>query len=315
MFRPVLFASLATACLASLAPAYGSGYPGSLLVYPEYNNSPGTITFLTVTNTSDSDPIDAHFAYIDGATCDEISVVETLAANDTLTLLSSVHSGSSSRGFVFLTAEDTVSGERILHNYLIGASRFLDGFSGSQYTLRPFVFQGIDPGDNDGNGLADLDGMEYEEAPAEFLIPNFLGYRPSSFSSEVILIGLTGGGAFDTRADIKIYNDNASEFTASYTFKCWEKVPATAISPAFRTGFLTSSGDDPLETLGAPAVETGWFRVTGGVATSSTTTYADPVILVAFIEHVRDSVASSQPFAIGVNDNGSLWATSLDGTH
>ena len=37
--------------------------PGSLLVYPEFNNTQGELTLLTVSNVSPTDEVRAHFVY------------------------------------------------------------------------------------------------------------------------------------------------------------------------------------------------------------------------------------------------------------
>jgi hypothetical protein len=67
---------------------------GSLLVYPYFDNTRGTVTFLTVTNTNSdvvTGTVNVEFIYIDAATCLEFNRTHRLTANDTLTVVTSVH--------------------------------------------------------------------------------------------------------------------------------------------------------------------------------------------------------------------------------
>jgi len=91
MKRRLIHAAPVVASLSSTAFGSGTLTPGSLLIYPEFNNAPGALTLLTVTNTSDADTVNVHFAYIDGGTRGETGVTEELTPNDTLTLLTSAH--------------------------------------------------------------------------------------------------------------------------------------------------------------------------------------------------------------------------------
>ena len=283
---------------------------GSLLVFPEYDTHPGSVTILTVSNVSSDSAgtIALEYVYIDGENCSEFNRTELLTPGDTLTLDTRYHYPGESRGFVYVFAKDPLSGEAIVANSLIGQSFTLhDAVCGDgrrsagpggalppgEYTMNALVFQGIGDGDLtdiDQDGLRDLDGQEYEMAPAEILIPRFFaqadqapGSAPVGFSSSLILLSLSGGTEFETTVDFLVYNDNEQVFSTEHTFHCWEKRSLLEVSGVFGQNFLSSTSHDPGELLGAEQIETGWMKIDGGVATSLSHTIVDPAFFAVLI--------------------------------
>lgn len=316
MLRHLALAPAALAAISALAMGYDSSPPGSLVIYPEYDNSAGVHTLLTLTNVSDTESTRVLFVYVDGDDCHVSDRAHTLTPNDTLTVLTRFHTPDGGRGFVYATAINA-SDDRISFNYLVGTTKRVDGVTGSHYSLKPFVYQSYLPvgasTDLNQNGLIDMDEAEYEAVPGEHVVPSFIGQRPGFFESELILIGLSGGAQFQTRVELVIYNDNEQQFSSTYAFRCWEKAPIEQVSPAFRTSFLYFTDHDPNEVIGSPTIETGWFRIWGKVASSTTTTIADPAILVAFVESIHDDSSGDIPFGQGLNVNAKLWAMSVNG--
>ena len=204
--------AIAALGMASEAVAGGRN-PGSLLLYPEFNNRMGDVSVLTITNVDAANSVDVEFVYIgryagsEGSTvnCAEFNREETLTPNDTLTLLTNYHNPQMEQGFVYAFAREGVANP-VLHNALIGNVMTIQGFSSVEYSINAVSYAGIDPTDN-GNGLRDLDGVEYEGSPAEIQVPRFFG-QGNYFMSELVLIGLSGGAKFSTTVDFLIYNDN-----------------------------------------------------------------------------------------------------------
>ena len=96
--------------LSSSAVAGGRN-PGSLLLYPEFDNRVGDATVLTVTNTSTTDDVTVHFVYIGrygsgGAdlNCEEFDRFADLTPNDTLTVLTNLHNPQQEQGYVYAYA-------------------------------------------------------------------------------------------------------------------------------------------------------------------------------------------------------------------
>jgi len=304
--------------MASEAMADGRN-PGSLLLYPEFDNRMGTVTVLTVTNTAVSvGDIQVEFVYIgrygssgQDIDCEEFNRTEILIDNDTLTLLTEVHNPQQEQGFVYAFARAGV-GNPIVHNWLIGNVMTVDGLEAFEFSVNPVVYEGF-TGDANDNGLRDLDGNEYEESADEILIPRFLG-QDALRQSELILLGLTGGARFDTTVDFLIYNDNEEVFSSEYTFRCWDRVLLEDISGLFDNDFLaTWTNDDPDELLGAPTIETGWIRMNGALASSTTTTITNPAVYAVLVEKIGNRGAADLPFETGLNDKGKLFARSNDG--
>jgi len=311
----ILSGLLAVTGLGLSADALAGGRnPGSLLLYPEFDNRMGELTVLTVTNVG-SDEVDVEFMYIgvenaggQAVNCEEFNRTTTLTGKDTLTLLTSAHNPQQEVGYVYVFAKE--NGEASVHNHLIGSALIINGIDNFDYSVNPVSFEGI--GADDGNGLRDLDGAEYEGAPGEILIPRYFG-QGGTFNSKLILIGLSGGAAFDTTVDFAIYNDNEEMFSSSYTFHCWEKVELTQISGLFTNAFLQTTNHDAGEIVGASGYESGWFSLKGKLANSTTTTILDPAVYAVLIEEAAGVGVSDLPFEDGQNLNGSLLARSNDG--
>ena len=239
--------------------------PGSLLLFPEFSNEPGTLTLLTLTDVdcAGGDALAVEFVYIEGEGCTEFNRTELLTPCDTLSVLTSAHSPGMARGFVYAFAKDPATGEPVTSNSLIGQAMILSGLDSFEYAMNAVSFQGVPSSgstDLDGDGLRDLDGVEYAQAPDSLLVPRFLGQdaAASGVRSELILIGLSGGARFETTLDFLIYNDDEEVFSAEHSFSCWEKRPLVEVSGIFAQSFLTSwTSHDPDEVLGASGRESG----------------------------------------------------------
>lgn len=314
-------ATLALACVLVSSAHAGGQKPGSLLVYPKYDNSSVSMTLLTVTNTSATDSVRAHFLYINGDTCQEHNALETLTPRDTVSLLTSAHSPDEGRGYVYVYARGLTNSAPITFNHLAGSSVILDGLTGTTYSMQPVVFQGEtaegSTTDLDSDGIRDLDGNEYSQAPDETVIPRFFGQAGGAGSanifSELILVNLSGGRAFTTTIDFLIFNDNEEAFSGEHTFYCWESLGLRELSGATRNNYLRNfTNNDPDEVIGLPHLEAGWILFDGGQANSVNTSISDPAVLVSLVDLGR--LGSAQlPFFVGEQDNGDLLPTSILG--
>ena len=209
-FNKYILSGLTALAALSLAPQAlaGGRNPGSLLLYPEFDSRAGVATVITITNTSVDMDVTVEFVYIGRydaqgnlINCAEFNRNEDLTANDTLTLITNVHNPQFEQGFVYAFAKD--AGAPVDHDYLIGNVMTVDSLEAFEYSMNPVVYTGLVDGDTNSNGLRDMDGVEYEEAAAEILVPRFLG-QGGPFDSELILIGLSGGAAFNTTVDFLI---------------------------------------------------------------------------------------------------------------
>ncbi|MCA8981757.1 MAG: hypothetical protein H6831_06705 [Planctomycetes bacterium] len=308
--------------LASLAPTARADRndPGSLLIFPEVDNRPGSITIITVTNVrSGGDDIRVHFNYIDQEDCSKDDAITRLTPRDTFSAISYAHAPSHQRGYCFAYALGQTGGP-IDADYLIGSVLILDGVNKAEYSMNALVFEAQtgdgNPTDLDFDGIRDLNGLEYSMAPDRIAIPRFIGqdqqHPMASIRAELILIGLTGGRQFHTAVDFLIYNDNEVPFSSAYTFDCWTRVPLLQISGAFGRQFLLTTDNDDDEVVGMPGWESGWIEIDGGVAWSSAASFNDPAVLAVLVELDRLSSASL-PFTLGSQSNGDLLPFSIFG--
>lgn len=301
--------------------------PGSLLIFPEFDNRTGVENLWTITNTSSTEHVVVEIIYIGLTTnpaqpCPEFNRNILLTPNDTFTFLTRFHNPNQLQGFAYAFAKLTTAGPAIKFDHLIGNAAKIDfgvTISKFNYSTNPFVFKAAAglghraPTDvAPTNGHKDLNGQEYEYAPDEILVPRFLGQAPWRLS-RLILIALSGGSRFDTTVDFLIYNDNEEVFSSEYTFRCWEQVYLHHISGIFENDFLSDfTNNDPLEVFGAPLVQSGWMRLKGAVANSTSASIPDPAILAVLVEGILDFRGADLPYGQGQRE-GRLFPRSNTG--
>lgn len=332
-------AAYATLGLASSALANGRN-PGSLLLYPEFDNRRYDLTLVTVTNTNtgqnpdgSNGTVKVEFVYIgrygpDGQSlnCLETNRTETLTANDTLSVVTSFHNPNHSQGYLYVFAKDLVTGRAKAFNYLIGNVLTMEGLAQLEYSMNPVSFKGFGDAngetDHDSDSVRDLDGDEYEPVADEIYIPRFIGstgpfganLQGSIYDSELILINLSGGTRFDSIASFWIYNDNEEVFSAEYQFRCWDRVKLYNINGVFTQSFLKTTNHAAGEIVGATDVESGWIRVYGGTAFSTAESITDPATYAVLVERIGSYGAADLPFeSLATQTNGDLLPTGIFG--
>jgi hypothetical protein len=315
----LLAAPLAAALLS--APALcgnGAPEPGSLLLFPFFESGQGTLTAITVTNTnSDFAPapgglyagtVDVEFVYVNGDPlggifyCQEFNTTRRLTPNDSITVASSLDNTSFLRGYVYAFAKSPTSGQAIAWNALTGSAFQL--LPGDSYSINPFVFRSgraLSEGqatDLNGNGMRDLNGAEYERVADRVVVPHFWGDAPGT-PQYLVLINLTGASQFQAVVNLLVYNDNEEVFSASHAFRCWTKRRLAEVNGAFTEQFLDGTNNAATESV--QGHESGWYRLNGGVAFSSSDSVEDPAILAAQISGYGGELCAQQPFVSGLN--------------
>jgi hypothetical protein len=295
----------------------GVNTPGSLLVFPEFDNRFGDTTLLTVTNTKDlGGDVNVEFVYIGRngpnqqvLNCLEFNRTRTLTPRDTISLITSTDNPNLEQGYVYVFAKSKTTGAAIVHNHLIGNALVIDGIQSLSHSFDPYVFLGIgDEGtttDDDNDGVRDLNGLEYSCVGDELLIPRFLG-QGGRINGSLILLNLTGSSSFTATVNFLIYNDNEEVFSGQTSFQCWRRFQLSEISGVFNQSFLVTTNQAPGEILGATAYETGWMRLNGLNASSAAANIADPAILALYIERVGSALVADLPFEVGMQGNGDL---------
>jgi hypothetical protein len=300
--------------------------PGSLLVFPIFDNRPGVATLLTVTNANNGSggtTVDVEFVYRNWDFCNEFNRTRRLTPNDTITVLTSLDNPSPShmKGYVYAFAKSTTTGKAIAWDRLIGTTRVFSALNGA-YEIEPFVYRSasrIAPGsttDLDNDGVRDLNGIEYEESPDQLLIPSFFGQIPGGvFEDQLVLINLSGSAQFTAIVDFLVFNDNEEAFSAQYQFKCMNMVNLLSINGVFSNDFLLTTSHDPQE---GPAFghEAGWFKIDGNIAFSSAASIQDPAILAARFEPLANNsncYGAALPFQLGFQSNGDLLLSGIFG--
>jgi hypothetical protein len=298
--RGTALAALVLAALPGTGLAGGTE-PGSFLIFPEYDNRPGQMTYLTITNVHTTSSIRVHMNYVDSQTCLTTNRFATLTPRDTLTFLTSFHVPGAHRGYMWCYATSTTNGAAIDFDHLIGAALRVDGIAAYDASLPPLTLQGVPgaglPTDVDMDGRRDLDGVEYERAPRTIYVPRFFGQGQQRMlvESELVLFQILGGPDVTTNTSLLVYNDNEETFSGQFAFDCWTRVPLASVSGVFAASFLAATNHDPDEVEGSPTTEAGWFRVRGTTYTGPGGTQANPQIF-GFLAERRPYSAADLPY-------------------
>lgn len=338
-----LAALFGATAIGSIANA-GQQQPSSLLVFPCFDNrvppnaaigTPRNLTLITVTNTHPSQSVEVHYVYRD-ENCLETNRSRTLTANDTISVITRFDNPNAEQGYLYVYAQDPITHQAIKWDWLVGAAIDLrydvEESNDSNFEYPPYMFKAAtrlrdgDPTDRDGDGLRDLNGLEYERTPDVLVVPRFIGNDAGTaptpdirVRSELCLVNLTGGRQFDATVDFLIYNDNEEQFSAQYQFRCWARVSLLDIDAVFSHQFLRNSTNHSANEVpqgGTGFPETGWFTIDGNTADSSAAHFDDPAILALRVENEIDdgrSGGSLIPFCLGVQDNGDLLPIGLFG--
>jgi len=321
--------------------------PGSLLLFPRFDNRPNRVTLVTVTNTNCDfaqgpgnlfeGTVDVEFVYIGKygpnntvLPCLETNITRRLTPCDTITVITRFDNPNHERGFLYVFAKDPQTGQAIVWNHLIGQAMFIGGNSFDEdpardaLNARPFLGIGREGSttDDDGDGIRDLDGIEYSQAPDQILIPRFLGQQEENdapdlggqnnlFRSRLVLVGLSGGSQFDTVIYILGYNDNEVQFSSQYAFRCWDDPRLADISGGFLETSLENLGDAPDEILGANDKESGWIKIDGQVAFSNVDVINDPAIYAVLFEQFGPYVVCDLPWELCTQANGDLFPNDI----
>lgn len=297
----------------------------SLLLYPEYQNKPGMMTVYTITYGCCEDQAPGTWVemiYIRGDDCTEQNRTIFLTPCDTFTWLTSQHAPAGTEGYMYAFAKSNQNpgATPIVFNRLIGSLMVFDGMASLNYSMNAVGFKGIGTegslNDEDNDGVRDLDGfVEYEEAPDKILIPRFIGQDVGNqgFNSQLILIALSGGTAFDfaggTEVAFQIFDDNENAFSANYRFFCWAKPRLKDISNAFLQSNIhqvVAPIDNPNEIQGMTGRDAGWFTVDGVRASSFAETIVDPAIYAVLVERRGVWAVADLPFEFCSQVNGDL---------
>lgn len=331
-FLPAATALAACLLAAGAGANTNNNEPGSLLVFPLFDNTGGATIISVVNTNSDFTPgpgfgqfagsVRVEFVYINSVNCFEFNRTRTLTPNDEITVLTAFDNPGMEQGYLYVFAKHLATGQAIKFDWLIGTAWQLDAVSLSSFEFGPYVYKAVNRlaqganTDTDGDGVRDLNGLEYEQSPDHLLVPRFFGQVPGpvQLNSELVLLNLTGGGQFFATVNFLVYNDNEEVFSRNMAFRCWTKLPLATISGSFSQAFLsTGTTHDPAELIGVPQIETGWFEIDGNIAASTNTAILDPAFLAFLIERTGSLAGAELAFEMGKQANGDLLPIALGG--
>ena len=306
------FSAVALAAAALAPTSFANGrHPGSALVYPvQYSgfdaNTSGQFfwTIACVTNSNltpafgvnNGGSTNVQYDYVNTVFdpqkplkpqhCFVNDRVEFLSPADTFCVLTNCHNASQESGYLVVHAQDPSKFKTAWsHDYLMGSEMVVTGIGG-MYAINAIAFSSPLPDgaetDLDGDHQLDFDGAEYQGIADTLYIDSFLAVSNSSLT----LINLTGGVDFTATVKFDIWNDNEFPLSATVAFKCWFNQPLEVVSQVFSEDYLrNNTPNDPSELdiscNGVGEFETGWAKIKGLVASSTSESIPDPALLGA----------------------------------
>ncbi|MBI1853083.1 MAG: hypothetical protein HYR85_22325 [Planctomycetes bacterium] len=259
--------------------------PGSIMIYPLFDSSPGRGTLITVTNINESrltcqqngpngfrqGDVRIHYTYINGEDWNEFDTDEDLTPGDTLTVFADQHNPEQEMGFLWVEARDPESGEAIDFDYLIGSAIIVDTGVDFLWSYTPYAFRGLpagDPGpdvdgcgreltDLDADQCADFDGAEYDYFPDVLYIDNFFG-ESATFSNELTLMSASFDPNSSVSVRLGIWNNNETRFSRSFTFQCWTRIALSDVTNVVLATNLRGADELPFN---AGFIQTGWVSI------------------------------------------------------
>lgn len=282
--RRVLVAALllvvSCVCVGSAEAQPRDLEPGSLLIFPFFDNRPGRQSVITVTNTNldrsvagngfKAGDVLVHYVYVGGEDWLEFDRSEFLTPGDMLSVSTADHNPHGGFGFLYVYAVDPETHAPVDFDHLIGDVLIVDAGVEGGWSIQGVAFRGLpggvpapDPGtsgsgfaftDADGDGLRDFDEVEYDAFPAELFVPRFFEEGPKNEMQLVLFTSF--GPEFIVASDVTIFNNAEDRFSRDLRFSCWFAGNLSEIS-----GITADLGGDPDEF---EPRETGWLRISGG---------------------------------------------------
>jgi hypothetical protein len=303
--------------------------PASLLFFPNFQTDSKHLSVITITNTG-PDEVYVRIVWVSreeaplGYHCVPADTWVLLTPMDTFTFLDDALFFESAQGFSYVYAVDGPFSEaEIDYDYLIGQELVWSTDEGDapqyvvHFAINAVAFQALDV---NGDGLLELDGVEYTLAPAKLFFPRFfgqpdLGANGHPFRSWLIFVNLTGGKFFSVTTKFLIFNDNEKPYSKTKQFPCWYRSYLNEVSGVFENSFLVDTDHDEDEPVGfEDLIETGWFYMYGEQAYYDTLTIDNPSIYAVLVEAIGKEFGSADlPWSIEDPDydNASLWLTTI----
>ena len=252
--------------------------PGSALIYPLFDSSPGAGTIICVTNLNTDKTyceetdyrvgdIVVHYQYIAGDDCLEFDRYELLSPGDTLCVLADKHNPEQDKGYVVISAVEPTTGDKVVFDFLIGSAIIVQSDLNFLWAYTPYAFRGYGIAgpvagncarnitDVDADGAMDFDNVEYDLFPETLYIDSFFEEK-NNFTNQLTLMS-TAGQDYINEVNFWFWNNIEVKFSRTFKFVCWWSGQLSEISQVV----TDLNGDE--EEMGHPPVQTGWASIQG----------------------------------------------------
>lgn len=252
-----LFAGLITLALGMApvtgaeAAVYNSETPGSVLIFPKFDITPGNRTLIRIQNASDlanqgTVEIYVRYYYV-CPSCDSNGRLKKLTAKQALLIDVKRDAPACQQGYLVAWVERPFPQERISHNYLLGDATIIRGADRNSYdaiAIQSVKSQGtVLPG-----SALRFDGVtDYAQLPTasyfDFTATNTdpVGVVRAQSMLTLFTLDVNSGQPNPiTNVDLSCYDDKENPFSASTELHCWMEVPLTVIDSRFHAGALGS---------------------------------------------------------------------------
>ncbi len=306
---------LLIAAVVMLAPLAGAQpslrEPGSVLVFPLFDSSPGAATVIHITNTNRSttyceqtDELEGNvvveYRYVDSILELGIDpILEEIDAGGTISVIADRHASLATTGYLVVTALDPTTREPADFDWLIGSAIVTRAGLNQAWKYTPYAFRSIPesadpcdltPTDVDGDFARDFDGVEYDAFPDRLVLDSFFQER-DPFENELVLMSFVPT-EYVSRVSFLFWANIEVKFSRQTEFRGWRAVPLSSIS-----AIAENLGGDR-EELGIDEVELGYLTVRGtNVVDDNEAPVPElgrPAILGMFVQTLRN-----RSFAVG----------------
>ena len=245
-FRKILSLAVVLTLVFVGTTAFALPEAGSVLIFPLFDSTRGAGSILCVTNTFTSQlrcpdnflegDVIAHYTYFAGDTCREFDRFEFLTPGDTLCVVADDHNPEGEIGFLVVVALHPQDRTPVTFNNLVGQAIVVESDFNFAWSYTPVSFKALAEGsacdrvtpDDDGDGAADFDGVEYEKMPRELAVPTFFE-ESARFSNRLTLMSTTGPN-LENEVRFLLYNNIEDPFSRTLRFTCWFSAPLSEIS-------------------------------------------------------------------------------------
>ena len=278
--------------------------PGSILIFPLVDATPGRLTVVSITNTNTNrrfvsgmpyreGDVDLLLRYIyqDGSMVENVAQME---AGGVHSFFAQSHAGRVHAGYLYVIARDPFTGEAIDFDFLLGNALVLDLQTQAGFGIEALSFRSLAKENRSPTGLSPLghvysdlgkdgqfylDGTEFSATYDRITVPVLFEEVTGEIETEIVLL-TTLPSNYRVDVQLELFNNNETGFQVPFHFQVWMKSTFGALTEVARMPNL--NGVNP-----TGEIRTGWarFQATHAIDLLTGQAMNAPGIMGCFVTH------------------------------